>query len=723
MTTAQVKPSPPSSIALTPRRIVVIESATLLMLIGLAVWKGLIPGWKILGTDFPNYYVAARLIREHYCLDRIYDWLWFQRMADRFGVGRQLVGFLGLTPFSALPIIPFSWLPVLEAKRCWIVCNIAMLAAAAHLLSRQSRLSPRRAWLVVLFAVIPLRTGFLFGQMHILVLVLLVAAYLWHMRGGQILSGCCIGLAAALKIYPAFFCAYFLLKRRFSALAAALASIALCVLASYLTVGRTAMCAYLFQQLPRSLQGESGNPFLASLTSSSAMFHRLFLYEPELNPQPLVSSPWLYAFFYPLWQATLAGIVLCRLRGAFRPDRREALDWSQFLCLLMFLSSAPASYQFVVLIAAAVPTIHVLLDDGRRRAAALYLLLYIAACNVRTIGLGHPVSIFTPFLYLKLWCGVALIAFYPLILGPSISTVSLKVHRIQTVALALGLWVVGSAGAWLHLRGMHPGGALPVIRSDAAYVRIDPVSTNRGLFYIAMLEDGYRVQITKRDFSEVYGGGEPATSELSFTSARSGENIWIEESSGTSSALIHFAAGKPATSCRIEDAETPALSLDQSTLAFIREDHGHGSLWALDLNRCVDSGATGAVRLTPAAFDVRTVTAGDEGTFLIGAIYRGKQRVFGISGGMSPQLLAEGKGALDAPALSPDGKVLAVRELIAQRWQLMSFDLSSHRWQQLTHADCNAYAPSWKDDRTVLYATDCMRGMGFSTLASLGVSR
>src|SRR5271170_2741040 len=91
----------------------VIEACLILPLAFLLLWKGVLPGWKSLNTDFPNYYVAARLIREHYSLDRIYDWIWFQRAAERFGIQHQLVGFLGLTPFSALPIVPFSWLSVL----------------------------------------------------------------------------------------------------------------------------------------------------------------------------------------------------------------------------------------------------------------------------------------------------------------------------------------------------------------------------------------------------------------------------------------------------------------------------------------------------------------------------------------------------------------------------------------------------------------------------------
>ena len=78
---------------------------------------------------------------------------------------------------------------------------------------------------------------------------------------------------------------------------------------------------------------------------------------------------------------------------------------------------------------------------------------------------------------------------------------------------------------------------------------------------------------------------------------------------------------------------------------------------------------------------------------------------------------------MNSPALSPDGRVLVLRSVFEVSVQLASLDLSSRVWKQLTYGDCNAYAPSWQDDHTVLYATDCMRGMGLTTLASLKIDR
>lgn len=45
--------------------------------------------WLYLNTDFPNYYVTARLLREGYSTSRIYEWIWLQRQKDRLVAGLQ----------------------------------------------------------------------------------------------------------------------------------------------------------------------------------------------------------------------------------------------------------------------------------------------------------------------------------------------------------------------------------------------------------------------------------------------------------------------------------------------------------------------------------------------------------------------------------------------------------------------------------------------------------
>src|SRR5690348_15012314 len=101
-----------------------LEHLLLISLIAAFVLKGLVPAWNHLNSDFPNYYLVARLHRAGYTLDRIYEWIWLQRQKDHLGIDQGIVTFIALTPPSALAIEPFSSLSPLAAKRCWLVANL-----------------------------------------------------------------------------------------------------------------------------------------------------------------------------------------------------------------------------------------------------------------------------------------------------------------------------------------------------------------------------------------------------------------------------------------------------------------------------------------------------------------------------------------------------------------------------------------------------------------------
>src|SRR5580693_5726738 len=82
------------------RLIILAEFLTLIALCALLLVKGMLPGWRSLRSDFGNYYVVARLLLEHYSMDRIYDWIWLQRVKDHLSIQEPYATFLGLTPFS-----------------------------------------------------------------------------------------------------------------------------------------------------------------------------------------------------------------------------------------------------------------------------------------------------------------------------------------------------------------------------------------------------------------------------------------------------------------------------------------------------------------------------------------------------------------------------------------------------------------------------------------------
>jgi hypothetical protein len=194
------------------RAIALGESALLCLLLLLFLSRALLPAWDRLNTDFPNYYLAAKLYRSGYPLERIFDWVWFQRQKDQAGIDWGVVGWGPLSPFSALVLAPLASLSALATKRIWLSINIFLLAGTIVLLRAMTGTSARRLAIIVFVTVVPLRTNFEFGQQYVLILFLLTLAAWLYGTERTLASAAALAIASALKLYPGFFVLFFLFK-------------------------------------------------------------------------------------------------------------------------------------------------------------------------------------------------------------------------------------------------------------------------------------------------------------------------------------------------------------------------------------------------------------------------------------------------------------------------------------------------------------------------------
>src|ERR1700734_920630 len=182
-------------------------------LLAIFAGRGFLPGWRTLNSDFPNYYLAASLHYRGIPLDRVYEWIWFQRQKDHLDIPQPLMAFVPNPPICALPVLPLSLLSPLAAKRVWIVLNLGFLVLALGLLHRVTKLAWRRVALISLLCIIPLRTNFLLGQYYVLILLLICAAYYASCLNHRFTSGLLLSAAASLKFFPALFLILFVWKR------------------------------------------------------------------------------------------------------------------------------------------------------------------------------------------------------------------------------------------------------------------------------------------------------------------------------------------------------------------------------------------------------------------------------------------------------------------------------------------------------------------------------
>jgi hypothetical protein len=698
-----------------------LEIAVLATLAALLLGKGVIPGWRHLNTDFPNYYLVARLWREGYSLDRIYDWTWLQRVSDHWGLDQPLVGFAGLTPFSALPIAPLTIFSALTAKRIWIAINLALLAATVELMARSTTLTRRRIGIIALLAIMPLRTSFLFGQMHIAVLFLMALALFFHLRGRELRSGLAIALAAALKMYPLGFLVYFLWRRQWRAFAGTLAASVALLATSAAAMGWELQNIYLRQMLPRSLQGEVLDPYSIHAAAGAALFHRLFLFEPTLNPSPAFASPAAYTWIYPLWQLSILLPLLALLappskRGAPSSGerQRETVGWAAFLFALLLLSPVPSTYHFVVMILPAVLLLDSLLREREKMLAATALALYLLASVADFLHLFfHSESTLGWILGIsRLWFATALFGIFLLHLyrlRPQSTRDGQALRIVSLAGFAALVMTSGILGYRHHFHQREQEMSRRLSPPAKEFLTDLPLKDANGYAYLAMTLDGYRVI---RPGS--HADSARKTDQLSYTLSANNA-LFIEEADAHGSRIVRASDHAVVA----EDAESPTISMDSKQLAFVRERRGRGSLWTVPLDS--PRSPQRPTRITPDEYDVRQAAYLRTGTIVFLAHRDGESQLFTVIAGETPRPLLATGTEIASFAISPDEHRLLLAELIHNRWQLAVAELEPHRTTLLTSTDCNAYHPSWISATSAVYGSDCGRGVGLTALATISV--
>jgi len=703
-----------------------VEWALLGLLVAVFVRGALVPAWQKLNTDFPNYYLAARLAREGYPLERIYDWVWFQRQKDHLGIDWGIVSYGPLTPFSALVLAPLASLSPLGAKRCWLVVNLVLLAATGGLLRAMTRLPVRRIALVTFLAIVPLRTSFEFGQQYVLVLFLLSLAAWLFSRGRESTSAAVLAVGSVLKLYPALVLVLYLLRGRWRAAAVFGATLVSLVALGAAVLGTEVFSAYATSVLPRALAGEINDPYYLGNSSVTALLRRLLVAEPELNPHPLADAPWAYVLLLPSIQALLLISAIWVMRPARLSRGGGLLAWGAFATLPLVLSTATSTYHFCALILATTLGVDFLLGEGRTKEAAGLVALHALVClPLHRLVPGEPSGwaafLGVPRLY-------ALLGYWGLFLRAltrSPAPPRTRSERAVLVAAFVALALAGAASSARHLGGLVDCSAhLPMASTDR--VASAPAVGSAGVYFSRMDEDSY---VLDRTGERVFAGAPAGTDLFHPALARGAEGTWgwVEVSSRTSR-IARFPLGAREIHAGdlpvdVEDGEQPAVSADGRWLAFLREDRGRGSLWVADRR------TPGVVerRVADAAGDVLDFSFFPDGRLVLSATQGSGARLLACSptGGPLADVATSGAPGLAAryPAVSPDGRWLAYSRSEHGDWELRAVDLATGQERPLTHSDCNSISPAWElDSKGVVYATDCGRGLEDTTLARIAVA-
>jgi len=718
---------------------VLAERLLLALLVLLFAARGLVPGWRHLNSDFASCYLAARLYREAYPLERVYEWKWFQRQKDHAGIERTFVGFIPFTPTSVLPIVPLSWLSPEQASRLWLAMNLGLLLTVVVLLQAITSLSWRRIALLTFLAVAPLRSNFLLGQTHLVVLCLLTLAAWMYFRNRPFLSGTVVAAAAAMKIYPALFLVFFLLKKQWRAASGLALGTAAAVTLSLGLFGVGTCRIYWREVLPWDLRGDVVDPYAIGWDSLNALLHRLFIFEPELNATPLAHLPSLYCFLYSVISGFVVVSYLWAIGSKRSDSSRRKLEWASYCFLLLLLSPQPLPYHFVLLILTAGLVTDYLVAQRRARLLGFVAVVYTLAClPYERLYRLNPRSWKSLFFFprLSFMFLLAGILFWILV-SESEGSLENFLRRRSAMRPAVAFLAITTVGFVLNLR--HQAGEFDnyktrVTTSVGSAIAMDPVATRDGIFFgslvpkfVASGRDEYVIRKLHDDSLMSFGGG---GDWFHPTVTQNGQTSWAEVASKNSRIgrfdSAHRSSGNQPFIVEAVDAEQPVVSSAGELLAYLREVRGRASLWFRGIKGDGKSTLFAQEReLADPHYDVREAAFSVDNQIVFSSWAHERYELFAAdpaSGAITR--MSSVTCSARYPAFSPDGQWMAFSCQSSGVWQLVVMNLRTFEQRQLTTSDCNSITPAWTpDSKDVIYATDCGRALGITALARLKVIR
>lgn len=253
-------------------------------------------------------------------------------------------------PVYLLFIAPFVLPPIAIGALAWDVVNLLCLGAGVLVIMRERGARPS-SWQLGLFFVLlslwpPLQRALLEGQVSPLLFLLLVLAWRWARQGRSALAGGALGLAAALRLFPAFAVVYFFLRRDWHACFAAAAVFIGCSLLALPFVGVDGYLAYVTREAPANSAEWIHHPHNTSL---GGLAHLLFTGSFELSP--VVAAPALATPFAVLLIAALLCLLVWRtLLRRHRPFAADERTFLAYVPAMLLVSPMTWLYYHVILL-------------------------------------------------------------------------------------------------------------------------------------------------------------------------------------------------------------------------------------------------------------------------------------------------------------------------------------------------------------------------------------
>lgn len=291
------------------------------------------------GRSGPDFWILFKGAREWYRGGSMYNIPGI--IENHFGHSFKVPPFYGML---FLPFVEKDGLEILFWHR---IINMLLVSLILFIMLRgfgTSLFTPLGAGLVMLFNMRPLADTVAYGQIDIMLLLLLTVALVAAQRRYDGLAGAAIALATLFKLYPVLMLAFFLAKRQWRVLVGFIIGMLIYNGIAIAVVGWEMHYVYLFDVIPRIRGGTSW----VENQTLNGFLSRLFA--PNISAT-IFEHPLVMLLTYAGFGVTAIGATLLALLPAERQTPRYMLQYSLFVILLVLVVPAAwMHYQTVTIL-------------------------------------------------------------------------------------------------------------------------------------------------------------------------------------------------------------------------------------------------------------------------------------------------------------------------------------------------------------------------------------
>jgi len=312
---------------------------------------GIIPGWNKIVSDFPNYYVSAKLVAEGGEPMILYHDSLFNSESHvrNIYVPARFSPFPPHTAFMMIPLTPFA---PLAAKRIWLGLNLVLITAIIIIGKKIISGSVYFSANLLLLSGFCLSNELMLGQVYLLMLLLTLAGYLLVMNNNPVLGSFLWGVVMSIKYFTMALIPVFLLSGRFRFVAGMTSGLLIVIIPGLWILGPEVYSVFTKQVFAQHLQGRIAGQATFSILFQSfeSLFNNLFIKDSTWNPNPFYESTTLFVIFKICAGFIPVALVIHCLWHLRQSPCLSPLGGALMITLILLLEPSSATYHLLLLV-------------------------------------------------------------------------------------------------------------------------------------------------------------------------------------------------------------------------------------------------------------------------------------------------------------------------------------------------------------------------------------